>query len=218
MRRTACISAGRNTPSPMSLMCSLKVLRALAGSKLPEAWSACSIRCSACWTAPASMSALGVGATPPATRTNSASPSKRRRRVTPWLVAGCDRPSASAARLTLRCWYTASKMRSRLRSSSRSVAAVGDAVCMPRIILRSLIRWMNSACVPKVGRNIGRTGPRRHKRQRDGSPSARSERCARAPARPSMARASWPSPRRCCNRAWPTSAATRVRRCRTCST
>ena len=46
----------------------------------------------------------------------------------------------------------------------------------------------------------------------------RSSACVWARATPSMARASSRSPRPCCNRAWPTSAATRARRCRTCST
>src|SRR5262245_43950944 len=42
-------------------------------------------------------------------------------------------------------------MRSRLRSSSRRLAvAAAGVICMPRIILRRLIRWLNSRPLSKI--------------------------------------------------------------------
>src|SRR5215468_9099245 len=56
---------------------------------------------------------------PPCTRTNSGSLYSARRRRSAWLTVGCETPSRSAARLTLRVACTAWKVCSRLRLASR---------------------------------------------------------------------------------------------------
>jgi hypothetical protein len=70
-------------------------------------------------TEPPSASAAGVGTMPSAVRTKRRSWKCSRRRRSPLLTAGCDSPTASAARDTLRWRRTASNTTSRFRSSWR---------------------------------------------------------------------------------------------------
>jgi hypothetical protein len=126
-RPMTAISAGRNSSAPMSLMCTTKRRCECAASKVSASCSAMSSWRRAASTWRASWSALGVGFTPPVQRVNSGSRSASRSRVSAWLTAGWLRPSASAARLTLRAACTAEKTCSRLRSRSR--------IFMPCIVL-----------------------------------------------------------------------------------
>ncbi len=83
-------------------MCMTKRRSETSGSKRSASPSDASMVASAASTERAKSCARGVGITPPGVRTNSWSLSRSRRRVRPWLTAGCDNPICSAARRTLR--------------------------------------------------------------------------------------------------------------------
>ncbi len=82
-------------------MCSVKRRSERAGSNARVSPSDASTAASAASTALEKWCARGVGVTPPGLRMNNGSFSRSRRRVRPWLTAGCERPSFSAARRTL---------------------------------------------------------------------------------------------------------------------
>ena len=93
---------GRMIASAMSVITMVNSRRLDKGSNSPRMSSPCSSKAKAWLIRRAMVSASGVGMTPPGQRTKIRSPKCARRSRNAWLTVGCETPSSSAARETLR--------------------------------------------------------------------------------------------------------------------